>query len=150
MEQAGPNCMLSDGLNDEFKDEVFAQDIPSHLNQLVELATRLDKRFDLHRHAHENSLDQCRYPSTAHSLSEASTENRDHASGKGPNYFRRASTLHPGGALPVLRWCWSFCYYLSSKSKSSAVVREVLASRTSISPPLKTRTTFEAFVHCQG
>lgn len=66
--------MLSDGLNDEFKDEVFAQDIPSHLNQLVELAILLDKRFDLHRHAHENSLDQCRYPSTTHSLSEASTE----------------------------------------------------------------------------
>lgn len=40
-----------EGLNEELKDEIFAREFPSHLDDLVELALRLDKCFDLRRHA---------------------------------------------------------------------------------------------------
>ncbi|RXN35490.1 Pol poly [Labeo rohita] len=43
-------CFL-EGLTGEIKEEILARDLLSSLDQLVELAIRLDKRFELHRHA---------------------------------------------------------------------------------------------------
>ena len=40
-----------EGLNPNFKDEIYAREIPEQFDQLVELAIRLDKRFEMRRHA---------------------------------------------------------------------------------------------------
>lgn len=57
-----------DGLSDELKDEIFAREIPSHLDLLVELAIRLEKHFDLRGCTQESSEEQRRYPSTIHTF----------------------------------------------------------------------------------
>lgn len=42
---------FTEGLEDEIRDEMYAHDLPEHLDELVDLAVRLDNRRDLRRRA---------------------------------------------------------------------------------------------------
>lgn len=63
-----------DGLNDELKDEIFAQEIPSRLDLLVKLAIQLDKHFDLRRRTRESSHEQRRFSSVTHTFLKSNAE----------------------------------------------------------------------------
>lgn len=47
-----------EGLCSELKDEIFAREVPAHLDSLIDLAIRIEKRLELRHRAHrrESSL----------------------------------------------------------------------------------------------
>lgn len=47
-----------EGLSGEIREEILARDLPSHSDQLVELAIRIDKRFETRRRAHTLAPEQ--------------------------------------------------------------------------------------------
>lgn len=47
---------FTEGLEDEIRDEMYAHDLPEHLDELVDLAIRLDNRRDLRRRARASPL----------------------------------------------------------------------------------------------
>lgn len=72
--EAALTARFLEGLNDELKDEIFAREFPSHLDELVELAIRLDKRFDLRRRARADVTGFRESPFTSSAPSEAHPE----------------------------------------------------------------------------
>ncbi len=51
-----------EGLSGDIKEEILSRDPPTGLDQLVELAIRLDKRFELRRRAHYSNPNQGQFP----------------------------------------------------------------------------------------
>lgn len=47
---------FTEGLEDEIRDEMYAHDLPEHLDELVDLAIRLDNRRDLRRRARASTF----------------------------------------------------------------------------------------------
>lgn len=53
---SGMAARFTEGLEDEIRDEMYAHDLPEHLDELVDLAIRLDNRRDLRRRARASPL----------------------------------------------------------------------------------------------
>lgn len=74
MEWTCLGCTFLEELNADLKDEIHAHEFPARLEQLVELAIHLEKRFELHRCTRGLVTDQWAVPSTVAIASESCLE----------------------------------------------------------------------------
>lgn len=61
-------ALFLERLNSELKDEIFAREVPTRLEPLIDLAIRVEKRFDLRRRASSLESALLSAPSAAFSL----------------------------------------------------------------------------------
>ncbi|KAL0150705.1 hypothetical protein M9458_054009, partial [Cirrhinus mrigala] len=121
----------------EIKEEILARDPPSSLDQLVELAIRLDKRFELHCRARA-PVPVPRAQSSAVSFPVVASSEPEPI---------QLGGLHISAAERQRCILESLCM-VSSKREGSSVDRGVLASATTLSLSHKTRTSLTALLRC--
>ncbi|KAG1974134.1 retrotransposable element [Pimephales promelas] len=124
-----------EGLNADIKDEILARETPTRLDPLIDLAIRVEKRFEMRRR--NRGLE--RVPLTTPVPSSAPPP----ASDSEPMQLRG---LRISAAERQRRIMARFCI----KSQRSPVERGLLVSASVLDPPTRTRTTFPALLRWPG
>ncbi|KAG1926482.1 retrotransposable element [Pimephales promelas] len=124
-----------EGLNADIKDEILARETPTRLDPLIDLAIRVEKRFEMRRRS--RGLE--RVPLTTPAPSSAPPP----ASDSEP---MQLGGLRISAAERQRRIMARLCI----KSQRSPVERGLLVSVSVLDPPTRTRTTFPALLRWPG
>uniref|UniRef100_A0A8K9X149 Gypsy retrotransposon integrase-like protein 1 n=1 Tax=Oncorhynchus mykiss TaxID=8022 RepID=A0A8K9X149_ONCMY len=133
-----------EGLRAEVKDEILSREVPSSVDSLIELAIRIERRVDLRHRARGKELAFSVAPLSA-SLPSSSA-----GSGAEPMQLGREGTENHQPPLSLLRFRWSFCHFMSSKSQSSSVSGGLLVSATTPVSPSRSCTTLSVHLRWTG
>ncbi len=125
-----------EGLSGEIKEEILSRDLPTCLDQLVELAIRLDKRFELRRRARTSMPELRAVPPVASSAAVASPDPKP----------MQLGGLRISAAVRQRRIVGGLCMYCGAQGH----FRGLLASTTIFSPSRKARTSLAALLRCGG